>query len=315
MQHLSLSLHATKVAAMNIELRHLRYFVAVADTLHFGKAAERLGMSQPPLSQQIRQLEEAVGARLLTRTNRRVALTEPGRVLLQEAREILARTDRAMDLVQRAQRGELGELRIGFTRTTPLSQDIPGAIFAFRQRFPAVHLQLEEMNSLQQIDALLERRLQVGILRPGTLPESLISKRLFRDPLVAVLRSDHAGLKRVGARGKLPVKALAEEPFVVFARNAGAGVHEHVMALCRGAGFAPRISQEAREASTIIGLVAAGFGVAILPQSCDHIHVEGISYVPLAETNAMSEIHVVYREDERSPLVPRFVQLLTAAKG
>ena len=300
---------------MNIELRHLRYFVAVADTLHFGKAAERLGMSQPPLSQQIRQLEDAVGARLLTRTNRRVALTEPGRVLLQEAREILARTDRAVDLVQRGQRGELGELRIGFMRTTPLSQEVLGAIFAFRQHFPAVHLQLEEMNSLQQVDALLDRRLQVGILRPGTLPPSLLSKRLFRDPLVAVLRSDHPALKRLGARGKLPIKALAQQPFVVFARNAGAGVHEHVLSLCRDAGFAPRISQEAREASTIIGLVAAGFGVAILPQSCDHIHVEGVSYVPLAEANAMSEIHVVYRDDERSPLVPRFVQLLATGKG
>lgn len=311
---MSIKPYATKVAGMNIELRHLRYFVAVADTLHFGKAAERLGMSQPPLSQQIRQLEEAVGARLLTRTNRRVALTEPGRVFLQEAREILAHTDHAVDLARRAQRGELGELRIGFTRTTPLSQDIPGAIFAFRQRFPAVHLQLEEMNSLQQIDALLERRLQVGILRPGLLPKTLLSKRLFRDPLVAVVRSDHPVLKRVGARGKLPVKALAQEPFVAFARSAGAGVYEHVMNLCREAGFAPRISQEAREASTIIGLVAAGFGVAILPQSCDHIHVEGISYVPLADANAMSEIHVVYREDERSPLVPRFVQLLTASK-
>ena len=300
---------------MNIELRHLRYFVAVADTLHFGKAAERLGMSQPPLSQQIRQLEDTVGARLLTRTNRRVALTEPGRVFLQEAREILARIDRAVDLAQRAQRGELGELRIGFTRTTPLSQDIPAAIFAFRQRFPAVHLQLEEMNSLQQIDALLERRLQVGILRPGILPPSLLSKCLFRDPLVAVMRSDHPALKRVRPRGKLSTKALAQEPFVMFARSAGAGVHEHVIALCREAGFAPRISQEAREASTIIGLVAAGFGVSILPQSCDHIHVEGVSYVPLDEANAMSEIHVVYREDERSPLVPRFVQLLAAGKG
>jgi DNA-binding transcriptional LysR family regulator len=311
---LSRALHTAKVTAMNIELRHLRYFVAVADTLHFGKAAERLGMSQPPLSQQIRQLEDAVGARLLTRTNRRVALTEPGRVFLQEAREILTRTDHAVDLARRAQRGELGELRIGFTRTTPLSQDIPGAIFAFRQNFPAVHLQLEEMNSLQQIDALLERRLQVGILRPSILPTTLVSKRLFRDPLVAVVRSDHPVLKRVGARGKLATKSLAQEPFVVFSRSAGAGVHEHVMNLCRGAGLAPRISQEAREASTIIGLVAAGFGVAILPQSCDHIHVEGVRYVPLAEAHAMSEIHVVYREDERSPLVPRFVQLLTASK-
>jgi DNA-binding transcriptional LysR family regulator len=295
---------------MNIELRHLRYFVAVADTLHFGKAAERLGMSQPPLSQQIRQLEDAVGARLLTRTNRRVALTEPGRLFLEEARDILARVDRAVDMAKRAQRGELGELQIGFTRTIPLSQEIPRAIFEFRQRFPAVHLQLQEMNSLQQIDALLDRRLQVGILRPDSLPGTLVSKRLFRDPLVVVLRTDHPALKRGGARDKLSMTALAKEPFVVFARSAGAGVYERVFKLCRNAGFTPRIAQEAREASTIIGLVAAGLGVSILPASCSHSGVEGVSYVPLADAESMSEIHVAYREDERSPLVTRFVQLL-----
>jgi DNA-binding transcriptional LysR family regulator len=294
----------------NIELRHLRYFVAVADTLHFGKAAERLGMSQPPLSQQIRQLEDTIGARLLTRTNRRVALTEPGRLFLQEAREVLARVERATELVQRAQRGELGELRIGFTRTVPLSQDIPRAILAFRQQFPAVHLQLEEMMSLQQIDALLERKLHIGILRPSATPKSLLSKRLFRDPLVAVLPTGHPALKRLDARGKLPTRALAPEPFVVFARTAGAGVYEHVLSLCRDAGFAPRIVQEAREATTIIGLVATGMGVSILPASCGHVSVEGVSYVPLADSAAMSEVHVVYREDERSPLVPRFIKLI-----
>jgi DNA-binding transcriptional LysR family regulator len=294
----------------NIELRHLRYFVAVADTLHFGKAAERLGMSQPPLSQQIRQLEDTVGARLLTRTNRRVALTEPGRLFLQEAREILAKVEHATELAQRAQRGELGELRIGFTRTVPLTQDIPRAILTFRQQFPAVHLQLEEMMSLQQIDALLERKLHIGILRPGVLPKSLLSKRLFRDPLVAVLPAGHPALKRIDTRGKLPIKALAPEPFVVFARTAGAGVYEHVLSLCRDAGFAPRIAQEAREASTIIGLVATGMGVSILPASCGHVSVEGVSYVPLTDPAAMSEVHVVYREDERSPLVPRFIKLI-----
>jgi DNA-binding transcriptional LysR family regulator len=294
----------------NIELRHLRYFVAVADTLHFGKAAERLGMSQPPLSQQIRQLEDTVGARLLTRTNRRVALTEPGKVFLDEAREILAKVEAAIELAQRAERGELGELRIGFTRTVPLTQDIPRAILTFRQQFPAVHLQLEEMMSRQQIDALLERKLHIGILRLGTLPQSLVSKRMFRDPLVAVVPNGHPALKRVDARGKLSTKALAQEPFVVFARTAGAGVYEHVFSLCRDAGFTPRIVQEAREASTIIGLVATGLGVSILPASCSHIHIEGVSYVPLADASAVSEVHVAYREDERSPLVPRFIKLI-----
>jgi DNA-binding transcriptional LysR family regulator len=201
-------------------------------------------------------------------------------------------------------------LHIGFTRTVPLSQDIPRAILTFRQQFPAVHLQLEEMMSLQQVDALLERKLHIGILRPHMLPKSLVSRRMFRDPLMAVLPSGHPALKRVDARGKLPTKMLAQEPFVVFARTAGAGVYEHVFSLCRGAGFAPRIVQEAREAPIIISLVAAGLGVSILPESCGHIPIEGVCFVPLADPSAMSEVHVAYREDERSPLVPRFIKLI-----
>ncbi|WP_329743032.1 LysR family transcriptional regulator [Dyella sp. A6] len=299
---------------MNLELRHLRYFIAVADELHFGRAAERLGMSQPPLSQQIRQLEEIVGARLLERTNRRVRLTEAGRLFLAEAREILAHTERAADLAQRAQRGETGELRIGMTRSTPLSGHIPRAILAFRQALPDVQLQLEEMNSLQQIDALLDRRLQIGIVRGTTLPDALVSRRLFRDPLVAVVRSSHPALQGAGARHKLRTAVLAQEPFVVFARSAGAGIHDHVIALCRQAGFTPRVTQEAREASTIVGLVAAGLGVSILPASCEHIRVEGVSYVPLADPSSMSEIHVTHRRDERAPAVQRFVQLLVGGR-
>jgi DNA-binding transcriptional LysR family regulator len=297
-------------SAMGIELRHLRYFIAVADELHFGRAAERLGMSQPPLSQQIRQLEQLVGARLLDRSNRRVALTEAGRLFLAEAREILARTERAIDLARRAQRGETGELYVGITRSTPLSGHIPRAILAFRQRLPDVQLQLVEMNSLQQVDALLHRRLQIGIVRGNALPEALVSKRLFRDPLVAVLRSDHPAARNAGKRRRLRTEALAQEPFVLFARSAGAGIHDHVISLCRHAGFTPRVAQEAREASTIVGLVAAGLGVSILPASCGHIHIEGVSYVPLADPASMSEIHVAYRRDERAPLVTRFVQLL-----
>ena len=297
---------------MSIELRHLRYFIAVADELHFSRAAERLGMSQPPLSQQIRQLEEAVGARLLSRSNRRVALTEAGRLFLAEARDVLGRVDHAIDLAQRAQRGEVGELRIGFTRSAPLSTHIPRAIFAFRQQLPAVQLQLLELNSLQQIDALLERRLQVGIVRGHVLPETLASKRLLRDPLVAVLHEHHPALRKLGQRRRLRTEALAQEPFVLFSRSAGAGIHDHVLTLCRHAGFSPRVAQEAREASTIISLVAAGMGVSILPASCEHIHIDGVSFVPLADPASMSEVHVAHLHDERSPLVRQFVQLLLA---
>jgi DNA-binding transcriptional LysR family regulator len=299
--------------AMSNELRHLRYFLAVADTLHFARAAERLGMSQSPLSQQIRQLEELVGARLFNRTNRRVTLTAAGGLFLIESQDILARVDHAIDVAQRAQRGEVGELRIGFTRSTPLSGHIPRAIFVFRQASPSVQLLLQEMNSLQQIDALLEHRLQIGILRGNALPDTLVSKRLFRDPLVAVLRMDHPVLARLGKTRRLRTEWLAQESFVLFGRSARAGIHDHVISLCRTAGFAPRVVQDAQEASTIVGLVAAGLGVSILPASCEHIQVAGVVYVPLADPAAMSEIHVAHQRDERSPLVAKFVRLLVAS--
>lgn len=150
---------------MSIELRHLRYFLAVADTLHFGQAAERLGMSQPPLSQQIRQLEELIGARLFVRSHRRVQLTPAGELLQERARAIVQQVETAVDEVQRAQRGEQGELHIGLTRATPLSPQIPRSILRYRQQYPQVRLQLSEMNTLQQIDALLDGSLDVGIIR------------------------------------------------------------------------------------------------------------------------------------------------------
>ena len=303
---------------MPIELRHLRYFVAVADELHFGRAAERLGMSQPPLSQQIRQLEREMDVRLFLRDSRRVELTEAGRAFLAEARAILERVDAAIEQARRAQRGETGELRIGMTRATPLSPQIPGAIFAFRRQAPAVRLHLLEMNTLQQIDALLDRRLDLGIIRRRALPEALVSRPLFRDPLAAVLREDHPALAALDLqRPALPLRRLAQEPFVTFARSAGAGIHDQVIALCSRAGFAPRIAQEAHESSTIIGLVSAGLGVSILPASCEHIRVEGVRFVPLADRDASSDVHVACRRDERSALVRRFVELLreTAAAG
>ena len=139
-----------------MELRHLRYFIAVAEELHFGRAAQVLGISQPPLSQQIQALEQEVGARLFERTNRRVELSEAGRLFLEEARLVLAQVDKAADVARRAQLGELGELKIGFTSSAPFNSTIPQAIFSFRQRFPAVHLNLREMSSTQVAEALVD---------------------------------------------------------------------------------------------------------------------------------------------------------------
>lgn len=296
---------------MSIELRHLRYFVAVADELHFSRAAERLGMSQPPLSQQIGDLERMLGTRLLRRTNRRVELTDAGRVYLDAAKDILSRVDDAGDLARRAERGEIGELQVAFTRSTPLIERFPRAIRAFREQHPAVRLVLVERNTLQQIDALLDGRQQVGLLRGMPLPPSLVSHRIVDDPLVAVVRADHPLARR--KRAKLKMTELADESFIVFTRAAGTGVHDQLMAMCRRAGFAPRIAQEAGESSTMVGLVAAGMGVAVLPQSLRHVHVDGVAYVSIDSPDAASALHLAHRRGDTSPLVKAFTALMLKA--
>jgi DNA-binding transcriptional LysR family regulator len=296
---------------MGIELRHLRYFIAVADELHFSRAAERLGMSQPPLSQQIRDLESLLGLRLLRRTNRRVELTDAGRVYLDAARDIVARVDAATDQARRAERGEIGELHVAFTRSTPLIERFPRAIRAFRDAYPAVRLVLVERNTLQQVACLLEGSQHVGLLRGGALPATLVSHKLVDDPLVAVLRADHPLATR--KRARLHMDELADERFVVFSRAAGTGVHDQLLSMCRNAGFVPRIAQEAGESSTMIGLVAAGLGVAVLPDSLRHVRVDGVAYVAIDSPDAASALHVTHRRDDASPLVKAFTALMLKA--
>jgi DNA-binding transcriptional LysR family regulator len=292
-----------------MELRHLRYFIAVAEELHFGRAAQVLGISQPPLSQQIQALEQEVGARLFERTNRRVELSEAGRLFLEEARLVLAQVDKAADVARRAQLGELGELKIGFTSSAPFSSTIPQAIFAFRQRFPSVHLNLREMSSTRVADALVDESIQVGIMRPLPLPDSLTVVELMREPLVAVLSSKHPLV--AGSEEGLFLSALALEPFVFFPRSYGSGLYTQLLSLARDAGFSPHFAQEAGEAMTIIGLVAAGLGVSVLPASYRRLRIDGVIYRPLLDPEAISAVWLVQRKDQNSPMAKAFVELLT----
>lgn len=292
-----------------MELRHLRYFIAVAEELHFGRAAERLGISQPPLSQQIQALEEEIGARLFERTNRRVELTDAGRLFLDESRQVLAQVDKAVLLARRAHLGELGELKIGFTSSAPFTSTIPSSIHAFRKAYPDVHLDLQEMSSRQVLKALLEESLQVGVIRPLALPDAVHWVELFREPLVAVLRADHP--LAAGSEDGLAIAALAEEPFVFFPRSYGTGLYDQVIALTRQAGFSPRIAQEASEAMTIIGLVSAGLGVSILPASFRRTRVDGVVYRTLSDPEATPAVWLVRRQNEGSPLALSFIDLVT----
>ncbi|HGH4221891.1 TPA: LysR substrate-binding domain-containing protein [Pseudomonas aeruginosa] len=292
-----------------MELRHPRYFIAVAEELHFGRAAERLGISQPPLSQQIQALEEEIGARLFERTNRRVELTDAGRLFLDESRQVLAQVDKAVLLARRAHLGELGELKIGFTSSAPFTSTIPSSIHAFRKAYPDVHLDLQEMSSRQVLKALLEESLQVGVIRPLALPDAVHWVELFREPLVAVLRADHP--LAAGSEDGLAIAALAEEPFVFFPRSYGTGLYDQVIALTRQAGFSPRIAQEASEAMTIIGLVSAGLGVSILPASFRRTRVDGVVYRTLSDPEATTAVWLVRRQNEGSPLALSFIDLVT----
>lgn len=292
-----------------MELRHLRYFIAVAEELHFGRAAQRLGISQPPLSQQIQALEDELGACLFERTNRRVALSAVGALFLPEARAVLAQLDKAVAVARRARQGELGELKVGFTSSAPFTSTIPRAILAFRQACPAVHLDLRELSSREVAEAVGAGLLQVGMIRPlDPLPDALEALELFDEPLVVVLPAGHPRAVE-GATG-IGLADLADEPFVFFPRSFGTGLYDQLLGLARAAGFTPRIVQEASEAMTLIGLVATGFGVTVLPASFSRMRIDGVVYRTLLDPGASTAVWLVRRRGEASPLVQRFAELL-----
>ena len=294
-----------------MELRHLRYFLAVAEELSFTRAAERLHIGQPPLSHAIQLLEADVGAQLFERTKRWVRMTEAGRLFQIDACAILALSEQAAETAHRAGRGEAGELRIGFTFSTPLTPLFATVINRYRQQYPAVTLRLHEMATLPQLDALEARTLDLGFVRPPdtALPATIMLSALREDRLVAVLP---AALP-LARKKEVAIEELRELPFVMYPAGAGTGIYPQIFRLCREAGFVPRIGQVAGEASTIIGLVAAGCGVSVLPASFDRIRLDGVRYRPLAGSAANTSLLLAQRKDEPSALVQAFVELAMEA--
>ncbi|MDC8757387.1 LysR substrate-binding domain-containing protein [Janthinobacterium fluminis] len=294
-----------------MELRHLRYFVAVAEELHFTRAAERLHIGQPPLSQQIQALEAELGAQLFERSKRWVRLTEAGRLFLDDARRILALAEQAAVTARRAQRGEAGELRIGFTFSTPFTPLFATVINRYRQRFPLVRLTLHEMATLPQIEAIGQRTLDLGFVRPPevAIPASVSLSTLRQDPLRLVLPSAHP----LAAQASIAIRELAGQAFVMYPKDAGTGIYPQIFRLCRAAGFVPHIAQEAGEASTIIGLVAAGCGISVLPASFDRIHMDGVCYRPIADPAATTSLLLARLQGQSAPLVDAFIALAAEA--
>ena len=292
-----------------MELRHLRYFVAVAEELHFTRAALRLNIAQPPLSQQIRALEEELGVQLFVRTRRSVALTDAGHALLGRARELLAATQALGPDLRRVARGEVGQLRIGFSSTLPLTNVLRDIVADWRRSHPDVALHLHEMYSALQFEALRSGGLDVGLVRYNErAPDGVRLTLLRRDPLRLVVAAGH----RFAQRESITIADCRDEPFIGFPGDAGTGTGPLLKRLAAQAGFEPRIAQEAREATTQISLVAAGLGIAVLPAPLEAVRIEGVHYVPLQGEGASLVMSAATRSDEASERVLSFVRRVGA---
>jgi DNA-binding transcriptional LysR family regulator len=287
-----------------MELRHLRYFIAVAEELHFGRAAERLCIAQPPLSQQIQQLERELGFVLLQRTQRKVALTVAGQLFLEEARGVLDTLEKAVTAGRRVARGEVGWLGIGFVGTATYAF-LPTVLAAFQERCPDVELVLRELVSAKQAQALRDRRIHVGLARPAILAEDILSEPVVREPLVAALPTAHP----LARFEQLPMAALAAEPFILFPRHPQPSYADFVHSVCEQAGFLPNVAQETAEIHTAISLVAAGLGLTLVPASVQRTHPEGVTFRPFAPPAPMTELSLAYCRGERSPILRTFLEV------
>jgi DNA-binding transcriptional LysR family regulator len=284
-----------------VELRHLRSFLAVAEELHFGRAAARLHISQPPLSQQIRRLEDELGARLFRRTKRRVELTPAGQAFLTEARQTLVQAERAVRAAQRAERGELGELVVGYLIAAAYGP-LPDVIRMFRRRFPDVDLRLQYLRSVQQRHALLNRQIDVGFVRPQAADPRLIYEAFWRESVVVALPGNHPLTRRT----IVDVSDLETELFVLLAPEDAGAFYDQVLALCRSAGFTPRVAHRVPDLHAAIALVAAGLGIGPVPAAIQGFKRKGVVYRPLRPHTFGIEMGLAWRRDDDSPLVQQF---------
>ena len=286
-----------------MQIRHLRYFVAVAEELHFGRAAQRLHIQQPPLSRQIQDLESELGFPLFVRSRRRVELTPAGTALLGRARQVFDALDVAIHDARSASEGESGRLVVGY----PSSLDYSGLtelLRAFRTRFPSVEISLRELPPADQIDGLKAGSLDVGFVRTALDDPTLAAELVRRESLMVVLPDDH----RLTKQRTIPLQALAEEPFVMFPRARGPAFFDQLMALCGGAGFTPRIVQEAAQLD-LVSLVAAGFGISIMPSSMRNFRRPGLAFRPIVGAPQV-ELLIVWRQQNLSPALHNFVALV-----
>ncbi|HEV3104105.1 MAG TPA: LysR family transcriptional regulator [Trinickia sp.] len=307
---------------MTPDLRQLRYFVAVAEERHFGRAAERLSMTQPPLSQAIRALEEALGVELFARTKRSVELTTVGADLLPEVRKLLASAEALRPLAQSLARGEAGAISLAFVSTAGYGL-LPPLLREFAARYPRVRMQLAEATSDVQVDELVAGRIDAGLVIPP-LPSRhaamLTYVPVMREPLVAALPSavvSHRGRAEPPDWDDVPIAlaALAEFPLVTFPRRLAPGFYDMITSCYGAAGLTPRIGQEAIQMQTIVSLVSAGMGVALVPQSLRNLRRTGVVYRPLEGRAPVVETGLVWRTADVSPVLAGFIDIVRAHAG
>lgn len=284
-----------------MELRHLRYFTALARELSFTRAAQRLNVSQPPLSQQIKALENEVGTRLFVRTSRRVELTAAGQVFHEHAKAILERVDQARGQAKAMGAGHAGHLEIGLSGSLLLGP-LPQIIAAYRREFPGVAVVLHEMTPAAQLGALRDRRIDISFSRTAVDDESLVSALAWLDPVVVALPRGH----RLAARRKLALQDLKDEEFVGL-RLDSSGFARYLHDCCVDSGFVPRTSQQVVESQAMPCLVAAGLGVALVPASLQRVHRRGLEYRNLARKAPRADVYAIQRRGECTPVVRGFL--------
>lgn len=290
---------------MRFDLKHLRYFVVLAEQRHFGKAAELLHIAQPPLSQQIRSLEDALGVELFDRSIRPIGLTAAGRTLLREARQILSQVERAQSVTRRAGTAEGGQLRIGLTGTATLEFAAP-VINLFKERFPHVQLSLREMSSPQQQIAVEKGEIHIGFVRPPVLDESLAVNLVDQEPFVIALPQSHP----LAAADGLRLKDLQDTPLVVFDADDAPGFRDLIFHFCATADYRPSVIQEGHQVSTMLCLVASGAGFALVPQSSRRIQIEGLVFKPVLDESPQVELYTICRRDQQAPFVGDFLKAI-----
>ncbi|APH54192.1 Transcriptional regulator, LysR family [Granulibacter bethesdensis] len=290
-----------------MDLRHFRYFLAVAEELNFRRAAERLNMAQPPLSSQIHDLEREIGVSLFRRVPKGAELTEAGVAFLAEVPAVFEQVERAVGMAQRGGRGEVGRLRVGYTGSTTFNEIVPESLRKFRRAFPDVELALDELNSVVLIDRLLHQRLDAAFIRPGKEPPANVNVLpLPSESMMVAVSSEH----RLAGRYAVELSELEGEPMVLFSRALGSAFYDEIIQSCREAGFEPRIEQVAPQILSIANLVAAEIGVSIVPERVAAAAVAGVSYLPIKGIAPVARIALATRIDDRSVITKNFRTLV-----